>query len=73
MTDLNEPADGGYVAALVDRTIAAQCAEIIYAHNDLYHPGQDCPAEDKDSACAARTGKPVVLTWTAAGIIRRKD
>jgi hypothetical protein len=44
-------------------------AEIIAAHNDLYHPGHNCPDEDEDGVCAARSGKPAVLSWTPAGAV----
>lgn len=43
--------------------------EIIARHDDLYHSGQHCPSEDKDGACAVRTGKPAVLLWTDAGVV----
>lgn len=43
---------------------------VVRLHNEAYHPGQDCPTEDEDGACAIRTEKPVVLTWTDRGVLR---
>ena len=53
----------------MDAGLDRMAADIIAAHNDLYHPGRDCPSEDEDGACAVRTGKPAVLAWTDTGVI----
>lgn len=53
----------------MDADLDRMAADVIAAHNDLYHPGQQCPSEDEDGACAAWTRKPAVLEWTPAGII----
>ena len=56
-----------------DSEIWALADEIVKMHNELYHRGQDCPAEDEDGTCAIFSGKPAVLHWTAEGLIRSAD
>lgn len=39
---------------------------VIREHNNTYHPGQSCPAEDDAGECAIRTGRPARPEWPAA-------